>query len=1338
MVRSDYINEILKQAANCDVVSFDVFDTLLMRPYAQPTDLFVHLEQLENMPGFAAERVRVEKRLHAEKPSGVEEVRFDDIYAAMDKKYAGMRDKELALEAQVLYADPEALELISQLAKQNKKIVAISDMYLPGAAIAEILKSKGFDAIEKVYCSSDFLKSKWSGNLFKIVFDDLNIHASKMLHIGDNEHADFKMARSSGACAFLWPQKKATFLGLSENIRLKSLCVNNPGKLAISITIGLAIRDWVLNKDQGNYWKKTGYIFGGPLCYGYTRFIIDEILKKRMDAALFVARDAWVLEKISDIIGGPEWNQVKKQYVYAQRIFNLATSLSHTDRLPSQLSSILTFFGRRIPALGAELPSSGLVPQDLGKELFEKYKSEIMEQSSKFSDEYKNYLDSFGIDAKKIALVDFSAMSFNSALLLQRMMPDKDFYGIYCLCAPAKKVKLDYTEYKNSDPNHPWFKEYNILEFFVTSPEHPVIDLKNGTPVYSDGEAEKCAAYAHMSEGEIQFAHDMCCVFGTNATRFMYSDIVSIIDTFTENATKQDVENFEKITFSADEAGRDIIKFNIKAPEMDFSMTEQEKETAGLVSVIIPVYNCKQYLARSVGSLLGQTYKNIEVICVNDGSKDDSLDELNRLAAMDPRVKVISQKNSGAEIARNTGLNIALGKWLMFCDSDDWYDPDAVEQMLGAMLANDADIVSANNRDVWEDGLRCKDRYAALDAQKIRCTGMWLGDKLPHIGFVGCVLWGRMFRMSKVRQYNIRFPSIRAHGDTCFMEQCCCVMQKLFFLDRIVYNYVVRKNSIMDLVYNRKSCDQESDTYNAPLAVFNFLNDNKLINDVNGRYFLEGFYGFICFALTYIDDINKQLEMLEKYRDLLSKFGFDKLAKYKDRIFYWPLSFLAAGDYSRVLAFVHILPNKNGNIFLTKSKKTGRVTWRFLGIPILTKKYKANGIRWRLFNMITVKKSGKLKSKLTFDNPATNNKAVVKPIAPVFDNAVTIFMATNNHYAPNCGVMVQSIKDNANPNRNYDIVISTSDMTSDNKELLKSMATPNVSVRLIEANDFLGGVDTSLLHTNQHFSKDAYFRFFIPKIFANYDKILYLDVDMVALRDVAELYDTDIGNNWWGVTHEASILTAGLIKSSWEYTTFLPYIKNTLKMINANDYFQSGVMIWNVRQCIRDNITEKCLERLAKIGNPIYVDQCVMSSLANGQNIKFIDGKWNVVWYLPFIKAEAAGTSEYQKQMEMLKNPYILHYASGIKPWNEPYRENAHYFWEIARRTPFYEILLCNFVNGAITYRMNNGVNIGPRKNIHKIKRKIAKYKFLQFITFGTVKSFKQRKANWKQELMRG
>lgn len=1281
MLKTDYIKKILAKAQEADVISFDVFDTLLIRPYARPTDLFFHLEQLEKMPGFAACRIATEQKLHSQKSSGVEEICFDDIYAAMGPRYASMRAKELAMEAQVLFADPEMLELVTKLAKNNKKIIAISDMYLPGAVIADILKAKGYDVIKKVYCSSDFLISKWSGNLFKCVSADLNVSPSKILHIGDNEHSDFKMAKSAGYNAFLWPQKKEIFLDMPENLRLKTLCANNCEKLAISITVGLAIRDWVLNGVNDDYWKRIGYIFGGALCYGYSRFIIDEILRQNIDGVLFVARDGWILNKICDIIGGPQWNKMPRYYVYAQRIFNLAMSLAQGDSIPSQLNSILTFFGNRISQLQRELPKTGIIPRNIGLALFEKYKLEIRLQAAKFHDEYKRYLDSFGLTGKNIALVDFSAANFNSAFLLQRMFPNKHLHGIYCLCAPTTEPKISYTEYKKTEAKQRWFKEYNILEFFVTSPEHPVIDLQNGVPVYSDKESAKCAAYVHMSDGEMQFARDMLTTFGTNQTRFEYSAIVDIIDAFSECATKQDVAEFDKITFSADEMGRDIIKFNIKVSSKDFSLTAKEKQCAGLVSIIMPVYNCKQYLARSVGSLLAQTYKNIEVICVNDGSKDDSLEELNRIAAQDSRVRVISQKNSGPAAARNAGLDVVHGKWLVFCDSDDWYESDAIEQMLSAMLRNNVDIVSADNCVVWGTGQKFEARVGATEWQKLKTIGMWHLNKLENvIQLMGSVLWGRMFRIDKIRQYNIRFPKGYEHDDTCFMAQCYAVMDNMFCLNQVVYNYVVRNNSIMDLVYKKKNNGRELDTYYSTQKLFEFLYKNDLFNENNNKNFLWAIVGSLTFALSYIDNIDKQIKTMDLYRNLLHSFGFDKLERYHLQYFYPILSALARGNYSFVLKNLNIASNRWGKYMLAIRKEQGRTKWLMFGISILTKNYEETGIKWRLFDAITVKKRGPLQSNLSFNAASLSKKSNIKPLHPIFDNAVSIFFAINNKFAPVCGVTIQSIKANANPNRHYDIVVSVSDVSPENRERLQSMMTQNVSIRLIDANEFLSGVDSSIFVPVAHFSKDAYFRFFIPKIFANYTKVLYLDADIIVRHDVAALFDIDIGNNWWGVTHEKLIHTQACVKNTWAYNTFVPYVKNILQMNKVDDYFNSGVMIWNVRQCIQDNITEKCLAKLAKLVCPRFVDQDVMNSLANGQHIYFLEDKWNVEWNAPFQWTEATGSAGYEECMELLKDPYILHYTD-VKPWNEPYRQNAHYFWEIARQSPFYEILLFDFIS---------------------------------------------------------
>lgn len=99
-----------------------------------------------------------------------------------------------------------------------------------------------------------------------------------------------------------------------------------------------------------------------------------------------------------------------------------------------------------------------------------------------------------------------------------------------------------------------------------------------------------------------------------------------------------------------------------------------------LISIIVPVYNTEQYLSKCLDSLINQTYKNIEIICVNDGSTDNSADILNEYDKKDKRVRMISQKNCGLSATRNTGLKNCCGEYVMFLDSDDWIDFDTCEK----------------------------------------------------------------------------------------------------------------------------------------------------------------------------------------------------------------------------------------------------------------------------------------------------------------------------------------------------------------------------------------------------------------------------------------------------------------------------------------------------------------------------------------------------------------------------------------------------------------------------------------------------------------------------------
>ena len=111
------------------------------------------------------------------------------------------------------------------------------------------------------------------------------------------------------------------------------------------------------------------------------------------------------------------------------------------------------------------------------------------------------------------------------------------------------------------------------------------------------------------------------------------------------------------------------------------------------VSIIIPVYNCAPYIDRCIRSLMMQTYKDIEIIAINDGSPDNSSSIIEALAAEDPRITLITQENQGVCIARNNGIAAATGNYLLFVDGDDYVDPDYIENLVTAAQKNDSDLV---------------------------------------------------------------------------------------------------------------------------------------------------------------------------------------------------------------------------------------------------------------------------------------------------------------------------------------------------------------------------------------------------------------------------------------------------------------------------------------------------------------------------------------------------------------------------------------------------------------------------------------------------------------------
>lgn len=208
-----------------------------------------------------------------------------------------------------------------------------------------------------------------------------------------------------------------------------------------------------------------------------------------------------------------------------------------------------------------------------------------------------------------------------------------------------------------------------------------------------------------------------------------------------------------------------------------------------LISVIVPAYNAEQTIERCLNSILGGSYKEIEVIVVNDGSVDGTAHRISAIAENDNRVNLINQQNTGVAGARNTGLSNASGKYIAWCDSDDWVEPDWLESLHKHIVEYDADIAIC----------RCQ-----IDGRPSVNTGeveIWNRDEaialfLEHRELNG-TLWNKLFRRDSISE--VFFDTDLTHWeDTKFVWealQMCCKVVKFHFEK---YHFQVTKNSLMN------------------------------------------------------------------------------------------------------------------------------------------------------------------------------------------------------------------------------------------------------------------------------------------------------------------------------------------------------------------------------------------------------------------------------------------------------------------------------------------------------------------------------------------------------------
>ncbi len=227
---------------------------------------------------------------------------------------------------------------------------------------------------------------------------------------------------------------------------------------------------------------------------------------------------------------------------------------------------------------------------------------------------------------------------------------------------------------------------------------------------------------------------------------------------------------------------------------------------AHLISVIVTAYNIEAYISRCLDSLLRQTWKNLEIIVVDDGSADTTPEICDRYAKEYAHIQVIHQKNTGPSDARNAGVAIARGDYIGYVDGDDWVEPEMYEEMLKACLSAEADIAVCAYREVGEGSRESRPTGKVIPLSKQEALEWYIsGHEQYHIYHS---VWSKLFKKEIIA--DISFPKGRKSEDIMYTTWAMTKAEKCVFLDTEYYNYMTdRESSIMNShLHERRFTDE--------------------------------------------------------------------------------------------------------------------------------------------------------------------------------------------------------------------------------------------------------------------------------------------------------------------------------------------------------------------------------------------------------------------------------------------------------------------------------------------------------------------------------------------------
>ncbi len=306
-----------------------------------------------------------------------------------------------------------------------------------------------------------------------------------------------------------------------------------------------------------------------------------------------------------------------------------------------------------------------------------------------------------------------------------------------------------------------------------------------------------------------------------------------------------------------------------------------------LVTVIVAIYNIEEYLPRCVESILAQTYQNLEIILVDDGSVDASGQICDDYANADKRIRVIHKKNGGLSDARNAGLDVAAGDYIGFVDGDDWVEPDMYRAMYTACEREKAQVAACRYKQITRSGI--------IDASTANSVSLSKAEALEIYvcGNEKCLIynsvWSKLFQAGLIR--GMRFPVGKNSEDIMFTTKAFCKMDRLVYLDTAYYNYVLdREGSIMNEKAGERRLKDEIPFWREQIAYIKGAGMPGLSD--------KAAYHFYRRMLFYYIDFMEQKQTRMFAREIVKQLRQDKKLGEIRRIY--QADYVAAGDKVRM------------------------------------------------------------------------------------------------------------------------------------------------------------------------------------------------------------------------------------------------------------------------------------------------------------------------------------------------------------------------------------------------------------------------------------------------------